>query len=105
MIERRDFDHRLRELHRQYAKELPQWINDIRRLWQTLEAGDDAVRPDLLRLVHRLGGSGATFGFPEITHLARRLEELLDTGPDTVLPVNEVEATLEALERQMPASG
>lgn len=104
MTERRIIEERLRELHRQYAKELPHRIAEIRTLWRALQAGDEAVRPELQRLVHQLGGSGATFGFVDITVQARRLEALLNANPGGPLPVNDIEATLEALTRQCPES-
>lgn len=67
------------ELRQYFAGRLPARIAEIERARD--EARDAGwTGPPLRtfhRLAHSLAGAGATFGFPEVTALARRLEALL----------------------------
>jgi len=64
----------LEELKAQYQYSLAEKIRHIKALLQEMREGKpDAI--DQLRIVaHSLHGSGATFGFPEITEAARKVE-------------------------------
>lgn len=72
----------LRLLSEGYAQKLPGKLAQIGELWRTVR-DDDALlwAPDTLsnlhRLVHSLAGSGATFGFAEVSRHARRAEIVL----------------------------
>ncbi|MFL6193330.1 MAG: Hpt domain-containing protein [Thermoanaerobaculia bacterium] len=44
------------------------------------------------RLLHSLAGAGATFGFPEVSDLARRLERRVQAALETGTPPGEAEA-------------
>jgi diguanylate cyclase (GGDEF)-like protein len=70
------------DLRRSFAGRLPTRLAEV-------EAARDAARDagwageplrTFHRLAHSLAGVGATFGFPEVTELARRLESLLKTA-------------------------
>ncbi len=67
-----------------YAAKLPDKLTQIELLWQTIRLKERAQWPEeamftLHRLVHSLAGSGATFGFPELSLHARRAETELKT--------------------------
>lgn len=105
MGDRRDIERKIQALQLQYADQLPQRVDEIYTLWRELKSGDSSVLPHLIRQVHRLGGSGATFGFPAITDLARQLETQLEgqIGNEVALPVSRIDALLDALNHQLPA--
>ena len=73
---KKDFLRMLAARTSEYARALPSRIEDIDGLWQRMRAGGDpaALGEDLVRAAHALAGSGATFGFPDVSRLARALE-------------------------------
>jgi HPt (histidine-containing phosphotransfer) domain-containing protein len=70
------------ELKRFYRQALPARIAAL----EAAREGARRLEPDALasvrRLAHSLKGSGATYGFPEVTAAARRVEE----APDAEIP-------------------
>lgn len=69
----------LRILREGYAAKLPSKLEQIESLWQVVESEPRPQWPaetlfTLHRLVHSLAGSGATFGFPDLSLHARRAE-------------------------------
>jgi diguanylate cyclase (GGDEF)-like protein len=80
---------------------------ELRRMRGQLSgAGDLAAAEDLLPLLHRLAGSGATFGFEELGRLSRGLYRRLQTAPMPSLAevLEELAAAQRALDRQrLPA--
>ncbi len=74
-----DIENRLRVLREQYARHLPAKIETLATKWQTLCAQPDEpdLAQNLVREFHTLAGSGSSFGFPEISRLARLAEEEL----------------------------
>ena len=69
----------LRILRDGYAARLPEKLGQIELLWNVVSHSARASWPEdalftLHRLVHSLAGSGATFGFPELSLHARRAE-------------------------------
>jgi DNA-binding response OmpR family regulator len=69
----------LEALRRQFAEELPLKATEISVFWETLlQEWDAAAAKELYTRVHNLAGTGASFGFPEVSTLAREVEELLD---------------------------
>lgn len=61
-----------------YRDALRERIADLERNLAQLRAGDAGVVPTIRRLAHSLRGSGATYGFPEITAAASAAEEASD---------------------------
>lgn len=76
----------LSELRQRFARKLPDTLQAITALFESLSAGSWAPAPviDLHRMAHSLAGTAGTFGLPEVSHAARRLETslqaLLDAG-------------------------
>jgi diguanylate cyclase (GGDEF)-like protein len=80
MAENRDkIQEKLMALQDDYLKRLPQEISDAQGLWSAvrLDESDAESLKSLYRLMHRLNGSGMTFGFPDISHAASAVEEAL----------------------------
>ncbi len=70
---------RLRPLQEEYARRLPEKIEQLEELWNKLLYVD--WRVDLFallqRMVHNLAGSGGSFGFPELSEQAAQLDAFL----------------------------
>ena len=79
---------KLAMLSQRYAADLPRRVDEVVALFQLLKRNPAgvAVRRQLRRAVHALKGSGTTFGFPEVSEAASRLEAELDTWVDDALP-------------------
>jgi len=95
---------RMKEMSAGYALELPEKLQAIELSWRTYrEEGQAYSSLELLyRQLHKLAGSGATFGFPQVTVIARRLELWLQPHVIQKLALPEthyghVNAELEAL--------
>lgn len=79
-----------KELQKEYASRLPQKILDLEKMWREVLEGHDVTiqLAKFRRMVHSIAGSGETFGFKDITDIARQLEVQLDMviveGADTV---------------------
>jgi DNA-binding response OmpR family regulator len=73
----------LEELTIKYLESLEEKSVLIKKLWEQFLAGDKEILTDIKLQAHSLKGSGATFGFPEISEAGSDLEfasdrELLD---------------------------
>lgn len=69
------------ELQREYLAELPAHLSEIRVDVAAFAAGDPAAAASLRTRFHRLAGSGGSYGFPEISALARALEYWIAGDP------------------------
>ena len=65
----------MRELKIWYRDRLPARISALESARTALELRDPDAVDSLRRIAHQLRGSGATYGFPEISDTARHLEE------------------------------
>jgi hypothetical protein len=63
-------DEAYRDLQREYLSELPKALADLRRNIEAFRRGED-VSSELKTGFHRLAGSGGSYGFPEISEIAR----------------------------------
>ena len=74
-------DDALRELQHEYLAEFPDRLDELR----TEIAAFRALRPEaaaaLKTRFHRLAGSGGSYGFPEISIVAREMEQWMATKP------------------------
>lgn len=75
----------LKALRQEYASRLPERVSGIQAIWAGLTAGkwDPEVFKSLHRGVHGLTGSGATFGFGELSDAARGAEGVMSSVLDT----------------------
>ncbi len=84
----KDINERLQELKRAYVNSLGAKIEEVEAAVQA--AGDDPLSGQglealdaLKQLVHKLAGSGGTFGFAEISDTAERAETACDAMLET----------------------
>lgn len=76
-----DIQAQLQALYESYAEKLPEKLKEINQYWQIIMSEDDDSIDNmktLHRLVHSLAGSGATFGFEELSQRARYIEQILN---------------------------
>lgn len=97
----RDLQEKMRALRAAYAAQLPEKIQQVEAAWAKLspEAWDGETLQTLHRLVHSLTGSGATFGFPELSTAARSLEGYLKELVSQSAPASGAQRT--SIERQL----
>ena len=76
-----EFDEKWQALLQRFVARLVERMRAIGDAWHKVQSGADtggSARIVLFHEVHSLSGSGATFGFEELSAAARRLEPLLD---------------------------
>jgi HPt (histidine-containing phosphotransfer) domain-containing protein len=80
------YEEAYRELQREYLEELPKLFAEL-------------VLPALRGRFHRLAGSGGSYGFPEISEIARAAERLVmsDTPPAEAGKLDDAVKRLEAV--------
>lgn len=93
-----DLAEQLRRLRESYASALPAKLALVEQAFRSHQ-DKDALRT-LRHLAHGLAGSGATFGYPELSEAARRLEIMVDAALEAARRLSEAEiaATTELLE-------
>jgi len=101
-------EEKLAQLQAQYALKIVERIDALQATFRGFVGGQGSARQDALHSIrdatHKLAGSGATFGFPEISVAARKIEQAcvaaIETGsegsPDLV---KHLEAMLEDLSK------
>jgi HPt (histidine-containing phosphotransfer) domain-containing protein len=97
---------RLAALQRDYRAQLPQRLAAIEESWLRLAAGrwEAGSARELLRLVHNLTGSGATFGIAELSAAAREFEQQLQAAIGDRSPLSaEARARIQAALAQVRA--
>jgi chemotaxis protein histidine kinase CheA len=91
MIESIEFDSKWQALKKRFEERLVARFEVIDRAWQELTTfpNDEEALSTLFHQVHSLAGSGATFGYDELSASARALEPLLDPfGPAKGKPLD-----------------
>jgi len=72
-------EEKLAQLQAQYALKIIGRIDELQGFLQGFNGAQDGARNDALKSIrdatHKLAGSGATFGFPEVTVVARKMEQ------------------------------
>ena len=69
-----ELERKLAEVRQAYVEKLPLRLEDIRAHFEQARAGDPDAFATLHRLVHSLTGSAGTFGFHDLSMLARVIE-------------------------------
>lgn len=82
-------ENNLKILRQSYLEGLPDEIKTAEQLWEKLRArSEDRESLDTFYgLIHRLNGSGTTFGFPRISKIASSLEAVLRNIVDGHAPL------------------
>src|SRR5262245_12776624 len=83
------------ELPREYIEELPARLDELRADAAGFRAGEPAAVASLKTRFHRLAGSGGSYGFQDISDLARATEHWLATSP----PASEASKVDDAIAR------
>ena len=85
-----ELQEKLRLLAMSYAVKLPDKISQIEQTWGQLQIEwNEETLQTLQRMVHSLTSSGKTFGFVELSRMARILEESLKDMVRSKTPANE----------------
>lgn len=94
-----DFQQQLNALRSAYALQLPGKTRQIQAAWHALDkTGPAAESLDmLLRLLHNLAGSGASYGFPAVSEAAREIDACLRPVVESGAFTSEVELRVSAL--------
>jgi HPt (histidine-containing phosphotransfer) domain-containing protein len=69
-----------------YRNALPARIATLEAARKPMQDGATEAWPEVRRLAHSLRGSGATYGFPEVTEAAKLLEEAAE--PDRLRQID-----------------
>jgi diguanylate cyclase (GGDEF)-like protein len=96
------FDDAYRELQREYLDELPKLFADLRSDVESFRQGQP-VLPALRTGFHRLAGSGGSYGFPEISEIARAAERFVMTEPPPG-EAGKLDDTIKRLEETLAAA-
>ena len=68
----------LEALRQEYAKELPGRLSEIDQTWHSYQkSGDSKQLEKFQHLVHKLAGSGAVYGFIQLSDASHDLDSLL----------------------------
>jgi diguanylate cyclase (GGDEF)-like protein len=74
-------DEALVELQREYLAEFPERLEELRADIAAFRALRPEAAASLKTRLHRLAGSGGSYGFPEISVVAREMEQWMATKP------------------------
>lgn len=77
-----ELDQALEALRREYLAEAPARLGELRKDIAAFLAGEQDAVASLLTRLHRLAGSGGSYGFPEVSRMAREAERWLRAGQE-----------------------
>jgi HPt (histidine-containing phosphotransfer) domain-containing protein len=82
-------DEAFQQLRREYAASLPERLAEIRSDLASCREGTGASLASLRVRLHRLAGSGGSYGFVKLSALAREAERAIESGQsaDQVGPI------------------
>lgn len=85
------------ELRKQYLDSLPARLDSLKALVKSLRDGDQAAEDKIRMIAHSLYGSGATFGYPEISAASKKVEhaaaaDLLKQLPELLTVLKDIMA-------------
>jgi diguanylate cyclase (GGDEF)-like protein len=93
-----DIDDFFEELRREYLREAPARLSELRKDLAAFAAGEADAAKSLKSRFHRLAGSGGSYGFPQISTVSREMERALaDTAIWSPAIEAQVEQTITAL--------
>jgi HPt (histidine-containing phosphotransfer) domain-containing protein len=76
-------------------------VSQLRQCLESARAGSLDSLKQLERLAHKIQGSGAMFGFDELSERASEIERLASTGWDDSTALDRIEDSLRVLEVQV----
>jgi diguanylate cyclase (GGDEF)-like protein len=93
-------------LQQEYVAEFPARLAELRKDVAALGAGESDAAASIKTRLHKLAGSGGSYGFPELSRVAREAEQRIDgqpgVDPETVGDLNKTIAELAQLMDQAP---
>jgi HPt (histidine-containing phosphotransfer) domain-containing protein len=94
-----EIDELFQELRREYLSESKDRLAELRAGLGAFRGGTPEAAASLKTHFHRLAGSGGSYGFPEISVIAKEAELWIATGPPPGrAAVARLEETIERLE-------
>ena len=93
-------DEVLRQLRRDYLAESAERMAELRADLGRFRGGAADAAAALKGRLHRLAGSGGSYGFPEVSAIAREAEQWLGGGPAAGTIVARMETTVAKLEAE-----
>jgi DNA-binding response OmpR family regulator/EAL domain-containing protein (putative c-di-GMP-specific phosphodiesterase class I) len=99
------FDSNVQHLQRQFLESLPQKAHQLEDLWRHLRylRWSEQGFKTFQQLAHRLVGSGATFGIPEVSQTAQLLDQYLQDYQELGQPIGGIE--FEMIDQMVNALG
>lgn len=94
---------RLRELGARFAERCLVDLATLERGLGLLRAGDLNATAEIEAIAHRISGTGATLGFPEISDAAAKLER--EAGPSRIPDVDRLALALAELRTAVAREG
>ncbi len=92
----------LQTLRREYLADAPARITELQKDLRAFRAGEAGAAESLAGRFHRLAGSGGSYGFPEVSAIARGMERLLrgkdESPPDADLVAGAIEELTQAFD-------
>ena len=102
-----DMKAELEELRQMYIKQLVKNVDELDQIWQSIQKGKISKShfTSLIRISHQLEGSGATFGFDQITEDSGKLKlifkKIIEEDVNTIRSKREdINRILDSLKRQ-----
>lgn len=83
MTETMDEDDLFLQLQREYVDELPVRLDELHADLARVQNSDPEALTSLRTRFHRLAGSGGSYGFSEISRIAREMEQWIHNHPST----------------------
>lgn len=97
-------DRAFHELRLEYLASLPARLGELRADLAALRSGDAGIQALLKIRLHRLAGSGGSYGFAELSSIAREAEQLL-AGDRSLGQADELDMLVGRLEQAADEAG
>ncbi len=105
MSEQDMMDEAIVALQREYLREAPARLAELRKDLTAFRAGEADALESLRVRFHRLAGSGGSYGFPRVTEIARAQEQRILTPPaPTPQEADQFEEAIDALKEALDAT-
>jgi len=94
----------LQKVRSRFLEQLPEQAAMIRDIWAQVQTAPDKpspILPDIGRIAHRIAGTAATLGFPELGRLAATLEDAVTEAHDRPGGVAALTAPVTAILQEM----
>lgn len=94
----------LQKVRSRFLEQLPEQAAMIRDIWAQVQTAPDKpspILPDIGRIAHRIAGTAATLGFPELGRLAATLEDAVNEAHDRPGGIAALTAPVTAMLQEM----